>query len=199
MWLMATLACSVPDTDSEPKVAVEEERLEECVTPAITSLCDNPASIVHGTVQLPDGAENTEGNLVIGMMHRRMGDPTEGGHPHWGWGYVDVDLTEPYPFEIDMCAGNAVMWSEENCEYHLIVILDRNTNNGMGGSQFFTPDEGENAAMEVFDLSCHAEGETCMNITLDCVAGAGCIDYEEPETCTCAEDVCPSESGICWL
>ncbi len=163
-----------------------------------TSLCGTQASIIRGTVELPEG-ETSEGNLVLALMHRRYGNPGVGGHPHWMWTFPQVDLSEPYTFEIDMCEGNAVMWSEENCEYNLIALLDGNANNGLSGSQGAVPDLAEPTAVHVLDLSCNAEGPTCVALTLECVDGAACVTYDDPGECPCAEDACPSEAAICSL
>ena len=183
-----------PKTDSEGSTGGGEPICEA----AAQSLCGSEASIIRGTVELP-GGERGSGDLVIALMHRRYGKPENGGHPHWMWTFQDVDLREPYSFEIDMCEGNAVMWSEENCEYNLIAILDTNANNGLAGSRGAVPDLDEPTSVHVMDLSCHAEGATCVSLTLDCVAGAECVDYEDPGDCACAENACPSESAICAL
>jgi hypothetical protein len=45
--------------------------------------------------------------------------------------YEDVDLEDgnPFPFEIDMCDGAfGEMWSEDNCGYNLLLLLDKNGN-----------------------------------------------------------------------
>lgn len=186
----ATQEARTPDADSgEPPVC---EAYED-------SVCDNPASLVQGRVTLPDGASQTSGDLVIAMMHRHHGDPAAGGHPHWMWTFEDVDLSEPYDFEVDMCDGNAIMWSEENCAYNLIAILDENGNNGLPNRRQAVPDIGEAAAMIVMDLSCHADGPTCVDMALSCTDGRSCVTFEAPEACDCAAESCDSQVAICQM
>ena len=183
--------------DSAPPGATAPEKLSECEEPTIASLCDNAASLVQGLVTLPEG--EASGDLVLAMMHRRHGSPEAGGHPHWFWQFDDVSLSssEPLPFTIDMCEGNAEMWSEENCEYNLVALLDADGDNGWGAARA-VPDPGEPSAVATFDLSCHAEGPTCVQLELGCTDGAACVLYESPGACECAEESCPSEAGLCW-
>ena len=135
------------------------------------------------------------------MMHRRHGNPDVGGHPHWVWRFTDQPLsaTAPTFFEVDMCQGNAIMWSEENCEYNLIVMVDENGNNGLTSANLARPDDGEHAAMAVFNQSCHHEGAYQLELTLDCTAGTDCVTYQAEAECECVTPERPSESGICWL
>ncbi|MEL6344170.1 MAG: hypothetical protein AAFV53_13705 [Myxococcota bacterium] len=168
---------------------------------ASESLCDNPASIVQIAATLPTGAEPGAHDVVVAMMHGRHGDPTNGGHPHWIWRFEDQTMsdTEPTFLEVDMCRGNAIMWSEENCEYNLIVMVDENQNNGLSSNNLARPDEGEYAAVQVFNQSCHHDGAYQFELTLDCVDGADCILFNGESGCACADPECPSESGICWI
>lgn len=133
------------------------------------------------------------------MMHAAMGDPEDAGHPHFLWTFPDVDLSEPVPFRVDMCDGNAVMWSEENCGFNLIALLDTNGNNGLSGPAMFHPDVGEPTGLvPLFDLSCHADGPTCLGtLELTCTDGGACLHTEPPGDCVCAEDSCDSEAAIC--
>ncbi len=165
-----------------------------------TSLCDNQASIIRSSVVLPEGAEPISGDLVFSLLHRRYGDPTQGGHPHAVHRVPGITLVaeESFPFEIDMCDANASMWSEENCEYNLVVSLDLDGDNGIGPGSF-APDAGEPTAVAVFDLSCHAAGPTCLDVELACTDGASCVAFEDPGACECAADSCDSEAAICQL
>lgn len=205
MWLPSLLACveapvvpldTVPEDDT---AAIVTTATSECVADTPRSACQNKASIVQAMVSVPDGAPTT-GDLVVVMLHRRMGDPANGGHPHWAWTFPDVDLSEPLPIDVDMCDGNAAMWSEENCEYNLVIVLDQNGDNGLTGSAFATPGVGEPATLVDFELSCHADGPLCLGeVELGCTDGAACITYEPPGDCACAAETCESESAICAL
>ena len=164
------------------------------------SVCGNPASLIHGSVQLAAGMEPMTGDLVIELMHRRYGSPDNGGHPHqiWRLPNVTVGPDDAVEFDVDMCDANASMWSEENCEYNLIVILDRDSNTGLGPNNL-APDVDDPTAVEVFNLSCHAAGPTCFDLELSCMDGGACVTYEPPEACECAADSCDSEAAICQL
>jgi hypothetical protein len=203
---LALLACPAPDPVTLDTPAPVDTGTSSMSTSSTStgacdvrgrSACGNRASLVQGVAQLPAGAEGpTTGNLVVAMMHRRYGDPERGGHPHWSWTFEDVDLAAPTPFVVDMCEGSATMWSEENCEYNLVVILD--VDGSLGPFQTL-PDEGDPAAMVTFDLSCHADGPTCLgDIALDC-AGPECVADVDAGDCPCAEDSCESQSAICEL
>jgi hypothetical protein len=187
------------ETASTPDAAPAPDALT-CAPAERPSSCGSPASIVRGVVTVADGVPGARtGTLHLVMMHRRYGNASAGGHPHWGWVYPGVDLSEPFAFEIDMCDGNEEMWSEENCEYNLIAILDQNGNNGHNGSAFVTPDVGEAAALAVFNLSCHAAAGPCLQVELGCTSGASCISYEAPPACECAQPACDSNAAICLL
>jgi hypothetical protein len=164
------------------------------------SQCDNKASIVQLAVTVPVEAEGT-GDLVVALMHRRYGQPEDGGHPHWLWRFDEQPLsaTEPTYVNVDMCDGNAVMWSEENCEYNLIVLVDGNDNNGLTGDRVARPDPGEPAILLPYEQSCHHEGPYRFELALDCLDGDACVTYAPEPACECAETACDSESAICKL
>jgi hypothetical protein len=149
---------------------------------------------------VPVESEGT-GDIVVALMHRRYGQPENGGHPHWLWRFDGEALsaTEPTYLTVDMCDGNAVMWSEENCEYNLIVLVDTNGNNGFSGERLARPDPGEPAILLPYEQSCHHEGPYRFELALDCLDGDDCVLYEPEAACTCAETTCDSESAICEL
>jgi hypothetical protein len=166
--------------------------------PPPVSACDNVSSVVQGTVSLPAGATGaTRGDLVFFMMHRRHGNAATGGHPHWYWQVPDIDLATPYSFSLDMCDGNAIMWSEENCEFNLIVMLDDDGPSSQ--STPWLPEPGEPAALAVFELHCHAGAAACLEVELGCTDGSGCVAYDDPGDCECSPHACESESAICRL
>jgi hypothetical protein len=163
------------------------------------SRCDNPASIIQLAITVPEGLEGT-GDVVVLLMHRRYGQPAYAGHPHFLWRFEDQPLsaTEPVMVQVDMCDGNAVMWSEENCEYNLVAIVDKNDNNRLErGARLAVPDPDEPARLQVFEQSCRHEGPYRFELTLDCLDGPACVRHDEPPACRCAETSCESESRIC--
>ena len=114
--------------------------------------------------------------------------------PHIGADLGEVDLDAgPIDFELDMCAGGS-MWSEENCSYQLIAVIDTNGNQT---SSNMVPDAGELAGrIASLDVSCHAETE-CLDLVIDC-AGPDCVRFEDKTTaCACDPDSCNSEYVTC--
>lgn len=105
----------------------------------------------------------------------------------------DVDLAAgPVEFAFDMCEGGE-MWSEENCEYNLIAILDQD---GSNSASSFLADPGEPAHREVIDLSCHTESP-CFEFKLECLDGKECVKFDEEATCACADASCASPIVTC--
>lgn len=171
-----------------------------CEASAVKSKCGNQASIIQGRVTIPQGLQKPNGTLVAALLHKRHGNPAVGGHPHWMWRLEDSDLGGgSATFAIDMCDGNAVMWSEENCEYNLVLMVDYNNNNGISGGRQWVPDANEPTVLHTFDLSCHSEGPTCLDLQLECTDGEACLQIESPESCECASNSCESPSAICRL
>lgn len=164
------------------------------------SACGNPASRIQIAVTVPTPPAAT-GDIVVALLHRRMGSPDNGGHPHYLWTFADqpLDPTTPTVVEVDMCDGNAVMWSEENCEYNLVVLVDGDGDNGLRGARGAVPDTGEPSAVQVFEQSCHHDGAYQFELSLDCVDGDACVVYEEEPECACTEPACASEAAICSM
>lgn len=191
---------------AEP-VELPESTIETTTTPATDfwpppgrSQCANKASIVQIAVTVPEEHAG-QGDIVVALMHRRYGSPENGGHPHWAWTFEDQALssTEPAFLKIDMCEGNAIMWSEENCEYNLIVLVDSDGDNGLTGERLARPDPGEPAILLPYEQSCSHEGPYRFEVSLDCLEGDACVIYDEEPACVCAEASCDSQSAICEL
>ena len=120
------------------------------------------------------------GRLVVLLNHTELGAGAAGGVPHWGVEVDAVDLrAAPEEVQLDMCM-NGEMWSEENCGYQLIVILDKNDNNGMSNA---LPDPGEPAMAIPLELSCNGP-PPCLDVELDCLDGSTCAAVPEA-VCTC--------------
>jgi hypothetical protein len=163
--------------------------------PAVgASLCGNEASMLRGTISLADGvAQDTRGDLTVALMHEAYGGAKGGGY-HTHVVIPSVDLADgPVPFQLDMCASGA-MWTEENCTYGLVVVLDQNGNNQ--GHANLVPDAGE-PATRVADLTVSCGGESpCLDVVLDCVDGASCVSFAE-QACACSDETCPSDYALC--
>jgi len=165
-----------------------------CATP-------NEGSVVRGVARLAPGFTppmGTKGRLTIGMMHARFGEEATGGHPHWYKTINDVDLANgPVPFDIDMCDGNNEMWSEDNCEFNIIVVLDTNKNNGPQATKLnMVPDVGEAGWHQIMNISCNTESP-CLDVRFDCTDGASCINYEPLGACKCAPEACNPAVATC--
>lgn len=190
----AEVASEAAPEDTAPPVV--------CDPPSIESACKNGASIIRGVVRLAPGlvpSVGTVGRIVIGLTHHRgLGEYAQGGHLHWYKVLPKKDLAAgPIPFQLDMCGGGTAMWSEDNCEFNLVVLLDANGNNGVTGEGWQqVPDPGEPATRKVIDLSCRGESP-CLDVVLDCVDGASCVSYTDPGACKCAAKTCDSPSTIC--
>ena len=203
--MFTTLTTIVACTGSVP-IAAQTELGATTTTPETTlpplecdapkaSLCDNEASIVRGRVSLAPGLvpDGTDGDLVLGLTHFRLGGEEEGGYHHIDSLVRNVDLADgPVSFSFDMCDGGE-MWSEENCEYNLIAILDLDKNNG---AEDWTPSKGEATGRQLIDLSCTGESP-CVELVLDCVDGKGCVTFEPQDECACAPDSCNSPIATC--
>lgn len=180
--------------DSSGDSPADSEVLLECDAPT-TSTCGTEASLIRGTVRLGEGvsASGTHGTLVVALMHELYSGSAGGGY-HTHVTVPDVDLSEgAASFELDMCRGG-VMWSEDNCDYSLAVMLDINGNNT--GSSFL-PDAGE-PATRVGDLrlSC-LDSSPCLDIVLDCVDGASCVTFADDTSCACEANTCGSQYRLC--
>ncbi|MCO4772990.1 MAG: hypothetical protein KDA24_23355 [Deltaproteobacteria bacterium] len=193
--LLCLSACNASSDDDDDATAAPAVYVPEC-GPPMQGACDNEASIVRGTVRLGESliGEDPEGDLIISLTHLRLGGGAGGGFFHAQTVIEDVDLSAgPVPFQLDMCSGGA-MYSEENCEYNLIAVLDRNGN----GSGAITPDDGEPTG-RIGDLSVSCGGDApCVDLVLDCTDGLDCVAFEDPsETCSCASDACESIYAAC--
>ncbi len=151
----------------------------ECAPPVTPSACGNPNSVVRGmaTLSVQDGP--TAGNLLVLLNHEHLGGGADGGVPHTGVFWTDVELGNgPVPFEVDMCS-NGEMWSEENCAFVLHVTLDLDADNTID------PGEPTGTATGLW-LSCTAEGP-CIDITMDCTDGVACTAFDDPPICGCVD------------
>lgn len=168
----------------------------------------NAASVIRGVAHFDPtkfsaaGADGGDApRLAIFLAHRQYAQVSEhalGGHPHADKIMEHVDVTKgEIPFVIDLCEYGVAMWSEDNCEFNLILILDKNGNNAPNFTSInMVPDMGEPSKMTVVQLSCRGTS-ACMDITLDCADGQKCVSYDTPSTCACAAESCNSDSVTC--
>ncbi len=138
--------------------------------------------------------DSTSGNLVIGLTHYRLGSGDTGGayHTHAVVSGVDLAAGATREFSLDMCGGGG-MWSEDNCEYQLIAILDQNGNNESGFNMI--PDPGEPSGVIPIELSCNGSSP-CVDLVLDCM-GSSCTAFTDPGACSCAPQSCGSDFVTC--
>ena len=143
-------------------------------------------------------------NLAMFLDHQwtmAAGEATTGGHPH-AYKYVkSVDVTTgQLTFDIDLCELGVAMYSEENCGFNLIVMLDETGKNNpdLYGQAALMPAAGELVKMTQLDVSCHGDSQ-CLSVTADCTMGTACTTYAPitMASCTCAASSCPSQSIIC--
>lgn len=174
------------DDDAAPLPFVAECSAIEVAQTLCTTHPGNPGAYLRGQVALSDELlatlEDTTGDLQIILTHSNLGGAEAGGFLHTATSVSNVDLADgPVDFAFDMCAGGE-MFSEENCAYNVIAILDQNGNNGPND---YVPDEGEPAFRlgEVW-VSCET-ASPCLTLELDCTAGADCVAYEDPGNCAC--------------
>lgn len=194
--LSAAVGCGASDKDDDDDGNDDSGDVLalECAEPAYT-VCGNDASVVRGHISLGDQIEgvSTKGNLFIALTHDAYSASLGGGY-HTSTVVREVDLADgPVEFSLDMCEGSA-MWSEENCDYGLVVILDQDSDQHSGN---LLPDVGEPATRYgPIVLSCDGESP-CLDIRLDCLDGESCVQFTSPSECACSEDSCGSTYAIC--
>ncbi len=201
---------SSPDVDAGTDASTAMVVPDKCGTaPPSKCMPGNAASVIRGIAHFdpaklasggPDGG-GIAPQLSIFLAHRQYAQKPEyalGGHPHAYRVMQNLNLTKgEIPFSIDMCELGTAMWSEDNCDFNLILILDKDGNNVADALSINqVPDQGELSKMTVVQLSCRGTS-ACMDITLDCVDGQPCVNYDTPGTCACAAETCNSDSVTC--
>jgi hypothetical protein len=157
----------------------------------LESACGAAGSVVRGQVRVSSAIGRKRGDLFLALTHSVYNGPLGGGY-HIHTLIEDVDLSEPVPFAVDMCAGGE-MWSELNCEYGLVVILDTNDNQGVSN---LLPDDNEPATrIDALELSCEADGP-CLDVVLDC-QGPDCVRFSDAPVCSCEAASCTNIAQLC--
>jgi hypothetical protein len=121
----------------------------------------NAASVIRGVAHFdpakfaggPDGGDAVP-RLAIFLAHRQYALIPEhalGGHPHADEIMENIDVTKgEIRFAIDLCEHGVAMWTEDNCDFNLILILDKNGNKGPDLTSInMVPDKGELSKMTV--------------------------------------------------
>jgi hypothetical protein len=159
--------------------------------------------VVRGVAQLAPGFNppaGTKGDLVMYLTHEYEGNGAGGGVFHAVDRVPNVDLANgPVPFQVDMCHNDIAMYSEDDCAFNLIVILDTNGNNYDATQSVtnFIPDVGEAANRQVVNVSCQGPSQ-CLSAVLGCSAGLSCVSFPDPtNACTCAAMTCNSDLRLC--
>jgi hypothetical protein len=164
----------------------------------------NPGSVVRGIVKFDPAryAGKPTPALRVFMHHQfvlRSDENKTGGHPHAFTTSDKIDMVKGEAhFSIDLCELGTAMYSEENCGFNIIALLDENGNNDpdTGGVMAFVPDKGELLKMVPVDVSCRGASQ-CLSIVADCADGDVCTTYTPPTECKCAATTCPSDDKIC--
>jgi hypothetical protein len=160
----------------------------------------HPGSVVTGVAQLAAGFipdAGTKGTLEAFLTHVYEGSGAQGGVFHAEQHVSNVDLANgPVQFQIDMCHNDIAMYSEDDCAFNLIVILDTNGNNNESNDNY-VPDVGEAASRQVVSVSCVGPAQ-CVSVTLGCQDGLSCVAFTDPtNACTCAANTCNSDLVLC--
>jgi len=199
----APTAASTPAADAGSDALADAAANVQCAA-AAPSKCTvpNQGSVVRGVVTFDPShfAAGAKVSLSIALNHQFIlfkNEKLSGGHPH-AFAYLkDVDVSNgAVPFSIDLCELGVAMWSEENCGFNLVAILDETGDNDPNGAGSRTPAKGELAGMIPLDISCHASSP-CVEIKAACADGYSCVTYEPPATCACKTNGCPSDDQIC--
>jgi len=164
----------------------------------------NPGSVVRGLVKFDPAhyAGKSKPTLRVFMHHQfvmRADEGKTGGHPHAFVSSDDVDMDKGVAkFSIDLCELGTAMYSEENCGFNIIALLDENGNNDPDtkGEPAFIPDKGELMKMTPVNVSCKTASQ-CLEIVADCADGSTCTTYTPVTTCKCSANKCPSDDKIC--
>jgi hypothetical protein len=166
----------------------------------------NEGSIVRGIVKFDPAhfAGKPKPTLRIFLHHQvvlKDSEGKQGGHPH-AWTSatdVDVDKGEAH-FTLDQCEFGTAMYSEENCGFNLVALLDEDGSHDpdVYGEAALMPKQGELVKLTPLTISCHAPS-SCLSITADCADGEACTTYTPLaiSACKCAASSCQSDSVIC--
>jgi hypothetical protein len=194
----------MPDVAAD--VASEAATLSCATAPASKCSPAAPGSVVRGALTF-DASHFSAGqnvNLAIFLFHQWTVDSSEavtGGHPH-AYKYVkNVDVsTGQLTFDIDLCELGPAMYSEENCGFNLVVMLDdtQKNNPDVYGPNAFLPRQGELVKLTQLNVSCMGDSQ-CLTISADCTAGQACTTYTPitMSSCVCSTQHCPSTSVVC--
>lgn len=164
----------------------------------------NPGSVIRGIVKFDPKryAGKKAPTLVLYLHHQIVVSPREaaqGGHPH-AYKKVEVkDVTKgEAPFSLDLCEFGTAMYSEENCGFNLVAMLDEDGGNDPdNGATSMIPRKGQLVKMTPLDISCH-KPSPCLTIQADCVDGDACTTFSPLKACKCsAQQKCPSDDKVC--
>ena len=199
----ATDAAAPPEEPTED--AAPARPLDACGAIA-KSKCTpaNEGSVVRGIVRFDPAhfAGKPKPTLRVFLHHQMLVKDTEakqGGHPHAWTSVTDVDLVKgEAKFTLDMCDLGTAMYSEENCGFNAVVMLDEDGSNNPDtqGAIALVPQKGELVAMLPLEISCHAPSP-CLELDAKCAAGEACTTYTPPTSCACKPAKCPSDDKIC--
>ena len=170
------------------------------------SLCTpaNPGSVIRGIVKFDPAhyAGKPAPKLVVFLHHQftvTAKEATLGGHPHAYRTFDVKDVSKgEAAFALDMCELGTAMYSEENCGFNLVAILDEDGKNDPDtyGQTAMIARKGQLVKMTPVDVSCH-KPSPCLTIQADCLDGDTCTTYTALKECKCAAQNCTSDDTIC--
>jgi hypothetical protein len=219
LFVLALVACSsssgnvsAPNPQGNGTPPPEEDGGTEVETPPAADACGavkkskckpaNEGSVVRGVVKFDPSKVKASATtaLRVFLHHQYVANDAEeklGGHPHAYKSY-DVDMEKGEArFSLDLCEFGTAMWSEENCGFNIVAMIDDDGKNDPDlGPKAMIPRAGKLVKMAPVEVSCH-KTSPCLEITADCVEGEGCTTFKGLKECACAADSCPSDDAVC--
>jgi hypothetical protein len=194
-------------TDPAPPAPPPAPTSDACgVLPKSKCSPASQGSIVRGTVTFDPAhfAGKPKPTLRVFLHHQivvKDSEAKQGGHPHAWASSTDVDVTTGRAtFAMDLCDFGTAMYSEENCGYELVALLDEDGSHDpdANGELALMPRKGELVKLVPLEISCHAPAQ-CLSITADCQDGDACTTITPLDTkaCKCKPDACPSDNTVC--
>ncbi len=203
----AEAAPATPDA-AEEDAGAEASAPEDVCGPVAKSRCKpaNAGSVIRGVVKFDPSKvkAGTKARLRVFLHHQvlaRADEAKQGGHPHaWKDYALDMEKGEAR-FSLDLCEFNVAMYSEENCGFNIVTMIDDDGGNDPDelGITALIPRTGKLTKMVPVEVSCHKPSQ-CLEITADCADGEACTTFEGLTKCaTCAADSCPSDDKLCKM
>ena len=130
---------------------------------------------IEGRVPAPPEAPKPK--LRVFLHHQvisRADENKTGGHPH-AWKSFDLDMEKGEArFTLDLCEFGVAMYSEENCGFNLVVMIDDAGLNDPDkkGATALVPRAGKLVKMTPLEVSCHASSPCFEKLVHDASPGS---------------------------